>query len=243
MRASGRVLGYVKIPLTSEGIQRVRHEADLLKKLEQNDALRPHLPRVLVAGRWQDRYMLFQTPLAGEAGPARFTDSHRRFLKALAGVHRVDMPGQSIVKQVARRWETCASRFDSNWHSLAECAFRAAREGLDGKTVACGVSHGDFVPWNTRLHRNRLSVFDWESASWEAPLCWDAFHFDVEVAHRLGKRTRDEALAYAHPVDRACFLLYLLNSICQEFEGEPEKFDRIEFRQRLLMELLAGEKH
>jgi hypothetical protein len=241
MRASGRVLGYIKIPLTPQGAERIRFEAEFLKKLEKCDALRPHIPRVLSAGPWQDGYLLFQTAAPGEQGPAKFNGCHGKFLDALAGVHRVERPGQALVKEVADRWAACSSRLDANWQSLAACALRAAGEALDGRAIACGVSHGDFAPWNTRLYRNRLLVFDWEAASWEAPLCWDGFHFDVEVANRLHKKTREDALCYRTPSVRACFLLYLLHSICQDLEEGIEEFDGIHFRQRLLMERLGEE--
>jgi thymidylate kinase len=51
--------------------------------------------------------------------------------------------------------------------------------------VPVGLAHGDFTPWNTFSSENKLSVFDWELATFEMPLLFDAFHFVFQSAVML----------------------------------------------------------
>jgi len=100
--------------------------------------------------------------------------------------------------------------------------------------VPCGVAHGDFVPWNTRAADGRLYVFDWESASWEAPNSWDMFHFKTQVAALLNKKNDLHISSDRRSGERASFLLYLLNSACQLFGEESPDRVGLRFRQQLL---------
>jgi hypothetical protein len=58
-----------------------------------------------------------------------------------------------------------------------------------GRPLACPAdltpSHGDFVPWNVRVSRRRLWVFDWEDVGWAPPRA-DLVRF--AVAHRSLRR-------------------------------------------------------
>jgi hypothetical protein len=124
---------------------------------------------------------------------------------------------------------------------LGQVALAKAKQELEGVTIACGVAHGDFAPWNTRLGSQGLYVFDWESASWEGPTLWDIFHFKIQVAALLNKKndlhtSRDRRLG-----EKASFVLYLLSSACQLFgEESPSQGTGLEFRRQLLAEQLRG---
>lgn len=46
------------------------------------------------------------------------------------------------------------------------------------KDVLCGLSHGDFTPWNMYKNtKNQLFIYDWELAKINIPLFFDLFHF------------------------------------------------------------------
>jgi len=122
---------------------------------------------------------------------------------------------------------------------LGQGALCRARQDLEGVMVPCGIMHGDFAPWNTRVENERLYVFDWESAAWDAPILWDVFHFHVQVASLLNKKRSEELPLGRIPGDRACFLLYLLKSLCQLLDEVPS-VDRVgvTYRRQALTEYL-----
>jgi hypothetical protein len=235
MRPTGEILGYIKLPLTEAAKARVRHEAAMLASLRGFADLRPHIPRVLHAGEWGDSYILFQS--SGPAGPSptEFGSTHEEFLLAFKSVHHVEKPGQAIAAEVERRWQSLEPQLDAELRQLGGGALARARQQLDGCTVLCGIHHGDFAPWNTRVKSGRLFLFDWESASLEAPACWDAFHFRVQVQGLVRKKSdgRWESMREGHKPE---FLLYLLNSLCQLLEEDPADRSGIKYRLTLLRE-------
>jgi hypothetical protein len=128
---------------------------------------------------------------------------------------------------------------DAELFELGERALDEARERLSGESVKCGVSHGDFAPWNTRLGDGRLFVFDWESAAWDAPNLWDTFHYEVQVRALL-KRGNGWGFPFVRDrAQKASFLLYLVGSLCRSFEEEaPQNHAEVQHRKRLLQDAL-----
>lgn len=220
MRPDGEILGYVKLPLTASAIKRVRNEALALERLWSSPELRPHIPRLLYAGPWGESCILFQSPLRGQPGPTSFTRMHKDFLQVLWNVHRVERPGQSLIGEIGAKWEKAGQLLGAKWKDLGREVLRRSGEHLNRLTIPCGVSHGDFAPWNTRVQQERLLSFDWESTDWEAPRWWDVFHFDLQTAISLKKHTGlgfspDGKLAPGPP-----YLLYMLNSVLGFLEEE-----------------------
>jgi hypothetical protein len=237
MRAGGETLGYIKLGLTKPAGERVRHEASVLEDLS---ALRPHVPRVLYAGDWQNRYMLFQSPLEGRPGPAELSGMHVEFLEKLAAIRRVDKSGLQVIEEVGARWKEVTWRCDLRWQQLGKDTLAAARRDLEKVTVPCGFWHGDFAPWNTRVRDGRLAVFDWESCEDGVPLGWDTFHFSVQVASLLKKNWRTKFDLAAAPGARGLFLLYLLASLGKSLDERAEANPGLEYRKQALMSELAG---
>jgi hypothetical protein len=213
MRSDGKILGYLKMPLKPGAEQRLRHEADTIEKLQRFAKIRAHIPRLLFAGSWEGRFVVFQSAIEGEAGPVCMTERHEEFLKILQDCEPVMLPGRKLVQRVAQRWEKTAPRLESSWQGLGREALRVASHELNSASIECGVQHGDFVPWNMRVQPKGLILFDWESAAWEAPALWDRFHFLAQTECHLNQRHDESAEVRAH--NRALYLLYLLNSVAQ----------------------------
>jgi hypothetical protein len=233
MRPNGEVLGYLKLPLSCAATDRVRHEAAVLERLGSFPALRTHVPRLLYAGPWYDSWILFQSPLMGEKGPTTFTAMHSTFLQILWNVHRVEKPGQSLVEQIGAKWQKAAPLLDAKWKDLGREVLRCAALDLDRSTVTCGITHGDFAPWNTRTQGKKLLLFDWESADWESPTAWDIFHFLLQTEVYLKME-----IGRDFPNDRmfrrgAPYLLYLLSSVTQFLH--EENWTAIRHRHELLV--------
>lgn len=240
MRPDGEILGYIKLPLTEAATERVRHEAEVLERLGNFAALRGHIPKVLHAADGENGCILFQSCGPSCPGPIQFNDLHEDFLRKLRGLHQVQKPGETLVNEVAARWQKAAPLLDSRWRALGEAALLSASRELRGVMIPCGITHGDFAPWNTRVGDGRLYAFDWESAAWDAPISWDLFHFHVQVASLLNKNgTCVPALGWSSG-ERASFLLYMLAFVCQQLEEQtPPGHASLRYRQRLLSKELS----
>lgn len=236
MRPSGDILGYMKLPLTDAATERVRNEARILERLWNFPALRPHIPRLLYAGSWNDSYVLFQSALEGERGPASFNRMHEKFLETLRSVHRVEIPGRTLIAELAAKWQKVVRHLGAVWEELGREVLRISTRHLQGKALHCAVMHGDFAPWNTRVRQNKLLMFDWESADWEAPVSWDIFHFQLQTAYFLQKKGRFLGPHRSEPSDEISFMLYVLSSVCQFLEEHNDT--AISLRQRLLTDQL-----
>jgi len=124
-------------------------------------------------------------------------------------------------------------------------ALNAADRLLDGESVPCGLTHGDFAPWNTKIHNGKLLVFDWESASSGWPTAWDAFHFRVQTACLIERPTDEVPLnTAAPPLEMGLFLLYLVRSAIQLLrEGVPSAHPAIRQRKLWMQQLSKPRKH
>ncbi len=217
MDRGGNIIAYAKLPLTQLADQRVRNEANTLERLSNFVALRPHIPRVLYAGKYSDNYILLQSPLEGEPGPTDCNGMHQEFLQTLWNVHRLTKPGRLLINEVAGRWQKVAPFLGTKWAELGQETLQYSNRALAGLLVSFGVMHGDFAPWNTRVRRGDLLLFDWESAQWEAPTSWDMFHFRVQAASSFKGNGRDKISELKSP-DDVLFMLYLLDSVSQFLE-------------------------
>lgn len=236
MRTDGKILGYLKMPLKSGAERRLRHEADTIEKLQRFAKLRGHIPRLLFAGSWEGRFVVFQSAIDGEAGPVRMTERHEEFLKILQDCEPAMVPGRKLVQRIAQRWEKAAPRLESSWQALGREALRVASRELDSVSIECGVQHGDFVPWNMRVQPKGLILFDWESAAWEAPALWDRFHFLAQTECHLNQR-HDES-EEVREQNRAQYLLYLLSSVAQLTDEKSSAFT-FRYRERQLRKHLS----
>ena len=240
MRPDGSILGYLKVPLNDNAAERVRHEAATLTQLNCSSLLRPHVPSVLFAGEWHGQSVLFQSAGEGQPGPARFNGLHSRFLHLLRRASAVQRSGGALVEEMGTRWETALAQLDAGWREIGRDALRMAARELRGAEIACGLSHGDFAPWNTRVREDRLFVFDWESAEWDMPIWWDLFHFDLQVGALLQQESGIEMAKLDAPAWNGLYLLYLLKSVvrCAE-DGAGEA--ALDYRKKKLAGLMAGQ--
>ena len=238
MRPNGEVIGYIKLPLNSAAIERIRHEANALEQLWNFPEVRPNIPKLLYAGQWDGGWILFQSPLQGEVGPTDFTTMHEEFLKTLWNAHRVEKPGRSLVEQIGATWQKTALCLSTKWDGLGREVLRRSARNFERLTVRCGISHGDFTPWNTRVQGGRLLSFDWESTNWEAPTSWDIFHFDLQTEMSLKKHVKHSFPPDYNLIRGTSYLLYLLSSVVRFFQ--EENWAAIAHCQELLVKKLDG---
>jgi hypothetical protein len=232
----GSILGYLKMPITSSAGERLRNEAAFLRKLSTFPQLRPHIPQLLFAGDWNNNTIVFQSPLDGETGPVSFTKLYQDFLHALQHCEPTRIAGKLLAERMAGRWEKLVPRMASKWLALGREAFKTIMQELSGATIPCGFHHGDFAPWNARVHRGKLFVFDWESARYDAPSLWDQFHFLTQTECVL--KAHHAASSLVREQNRALYLLYLLDSTAQAVKEEARQF-AIDYREKEIRSCLT----
>jgi hypothetical protein len=239
MRPSGEVLGYLKLPLAQLASDRIRHEAAILARLNADARTRNHVPRLLHACDWKDGFLLFQSPVPGRQGPVRLTSLHENVLHALQAVRSLDLPGRQLIQSIADGLKRVFVRLGGDWKELAGHALSVAGRELENCEVRCGLSHGDFAPWNTRVSGENMYVFDWEMASWESPLLWDRFHFLTQTRSLLRRGIGPEDLEDFTHDKRALYILYLLSSVTQLVDDQANPSDIAFRRQELRRQLTA----
>jgi hypothetical protein len=241
MRPAGEVLGYVKLPMTHEAVARIRREAVALEYLSRFSALQLQIPRVLYAGEWGEGYMLFQTAGPSRPAPVEFGVPHQEFLNKLRSIGGIEKPGEALVEEIGARWRKTEGNLDSEWRALGTAALMTACRELRKQNIQCGITHGDFAPWNTRIFEGFLFVFDWEYAELQSPYYWDIFHFDAQVSSLLHRKKRRQFPLDRGSGERALYLLYLLDSVCLTLdEKRPGNQIPLTYRRRLLTEELSA---
>lgn len=237
-RPDGHILGYFKMPIATGAGERLRNEASFLCKLSSFPQLRPHIPQLLFAGDWNNSTIVFQSPLDGETGPVNFTALYKDFLAALQHCEPTRIAGKLLAESIAARWEKLVSRLGMKWQALGRTALRIIFDELNAVTIPCGFHHGDFAPWNARVHRDKLFVFDWESARSDAPSLWDEFHFLTQTECVLNARHAQQSMIREQ--NRSLYLLYLLDSTIQGIEEETRQF-AIDYREKEIRRCLANQ--
>lgn len=239
MSPAGEILAYIKIPFGPEAQARIQSETEILEKLSRFPKMRSRIPRLLGCEDLGSGTILVQTPLHGNPGPTGLTSCHHEFLQDLHACGPVNYPGTMLISEISELWERLAAGLDEDWQGLARETFRVAGQALEGREIFCAPMHGDFAPWNTREDSGHLTGFDWESASWRAPVDWDKFHFMAQAHSLINEGAGPESLPETTNGSRISYLLYLLYSTAQ-LASENSPPPTLEYRRALLRRGLSG---
>ncbi|MFZ5512576.1 MAG: aminoglycoside phosphotransferase family protein [Pseudomonadota bacterium] len=234
MAPDGTPLLLAKIALKASADEMVMTEARWLHELARLPRFEGKVPRLLKHGLTPNgRGYLAMSVAPTLATTSAFTSAHRDFLADLARVRQqvARFPDSPACRYLARCFEQLAPAMKPATaallgSALAECAERLA--GWHGPFV---LAHGDFAPWNIRVHGAGIFVFDWEYA-WEGSIpLRDVCHYCLAPAAVTGRNitaaqfesaldhARDFALAahpgcdWQRPVIKALALGYLLHTV------------------------------
>lgn len=234
MAGDGKILGFIKVPLTPLARERVQHEASMLFLLESYKELEGHLPRMLFGGQWRGEFVLFQSAVPGAKGLTALTDGHFELLEKLGRIGGVAVDGEKIVDQVRREWSAVKNKSVYSPRLVVEDVLAWATRQVNDVDVRCSFSHGDFAPWNTRMHNGHVCLFDWEAASPCAPQAWDRFHFLTQCSALLAKNMmRLDAMS---STELALFSLYLIHSLSDQLT-EDAAGRSVSVRMKLLRDV------
>jgi len=240
MSPDGTPVSFVKVPMAQPAVKRIEHEGQMLEALSKT-FLEDAIPRVLFRGCWNGETALCLSAGPNNASPMQLGLKHYSLLKKMWGVRPIRREGKDLVDEVSGVAKTIpsATRGGDFINVVSEALERASRE-LRRVTVSCGLSHGDFAPWNLRRGQDELFAFDWEASSWECPNVWDIAHFDTQVVTLLGHKSCYSDVTRGIPSASSLYLLYLVKSLAEAASESGISSTQVSHRFRLLRTALKN---
>ncbi|HXV11538.1 MAG TPA: phosphotransferase [Burkholderiales bacterium] len=180
MTESGDALAFAKVAMMPSADAMVHTEADWLRALETMSALVGQVPRLIARGTTPNgRHYLVTTLAPGTRTTRAFTPAHAQFLRALgrSRLTAMDFHSAPWVAELECSARDVAAYIENTAATTLRAAFHDCRRILRGRCGPLVVAHGDFAPWNIRLHDQRIFVFDWEYASRAANPLSDAINY------------------------------------------------------------------
>lgn len=170
----------VKVPITEAAKWAIRHEAQTLVQLEREGF--SAAPRLVALD--ETAGIASQTVVGGSRAGLKYTREVAVLLQSL------ERHGESLnFEQMTPALETKLRRLEFTAPDAAIVA-RAIEEMDDHSELPAARIHGDFAPWNIKLHNGAAALMDWEDSQPRGLPLHDAYHF-VHMARCLfGKRPR-----------------------------------------------------
>ena len=123
---------------------------------------------------------------------------------------------------------------------------------LQTMEVTSTIIHGDFAPWNLRIHEGRISAFDWEYGELDGLPLVDETHYLLQLGSQLHHWNIDQAceclsdIAAAKPLGmseaqvRAIHAVYLIDSLVRLLnEGYDPEDEMLAWYRELLNRLMT----
>lgn len=175
----GTQIAVAKIGTTPKAVHQVRKEAHWLRVLSAEPAMRQSTPAFIAEGNIADACIVVQSVCTGKFVDNVLRSPQLQFLSAFQEVFQEEQKFRDSVmyREMACRFERLQSRLSPEWVNRIRRALSVLEAGLDNITMPLVAAHRDFTPWNMRLQRGRLAVFDWEYASTGYLPLYDLFHF------------------------------------------------------------------
>lgn len=170
---SGAPVAVARIPIGPAAAESIRSDAEALRQLAQSP-IAPFIPRLLLGEA--DPYGL-QSVLPGRPATRRF------------GAEHVDL----LLKLPVTAWVSLRQHVQSTLTEFSpilpeDISHHLLDQIPEALVVPRIWQHGDFAPWNMRMHRGDLHVFDWEEATADGLPGWDIAHFHFQQAFLFGER-------------------------------------------------------
>ena len=242
---SGRLLAFLKLAASELANRLLHREAEVLRSLASTPGVCDVVPRLLAAEEIDGTYVTAQAPLPGGPASTALTPLHHRLLDQFSSGTPVAPSETELVRSLTPRLKTMPQP------ELAATLNRILAT-LSDQHIACGAIHGDFAPWNLRLHNGRISAFDWEYGCLEGPAGLDEIHYRLQVGYLINNWTVDTALrelADSHILNRylsrpnpaarhALVGLYLIDMLVRLYaEGYDNGNEMVAWKRQLLSRL------
>lgn len=176
----------VKIADTDMAKKALKQETDALRKLADSP-LTGQVPKLLFEDHWREYTLQVQQkcPLPSRRQIPTLTPIHTAFLVKLTeqGKQTIPIAQTSVWKQIQDAFD---NRNGPVSLSVQQLLTRVLSDGFAHSPVICHRIHGDFAPWNIRLHREKIMVYDWEDSEPKGVAFTDTFHFLFRQAWLVG---------------------------------------------------------
>lgn len=193
------IIGYVKIGNTLPAIERIKHEASILKQLRLNEHesnIKLRVPQHFSHGELDNAYYLIQSPppFSGKSGDCRFNEYYADLLCAI--VNGKIEKKKFIESLFYRKLKDGINNYPLSFRGLLLHCLKNLENNIGNEEVTFALSHGDFTPWNILWNGNRAFLFDWESACLETPIGIDLVHFLFQTGFLLKKLKGESLMEY-----------------------------------------------
>lgn len=218
----------IKIPLTKAAVAAVAAEASTLQAMSK---LQPAIPQSLQydsASGWS-----VQNWVQGSPSSRKFTEQHRSFLLRLVA------PDSSTSLKAAFEKNSLIHEALS-LPTADKQKLEVAIERLQDSSVLPRTSvHGDFTPWNIKITKGKLRIFDWESARLDSLPLFDICNFFYRQDYLFQEEkkfpnfllTHDEVMRYLEALSISqsaalhLILYYLVDTYCRHLShGEDATY-------------------
>jgi hypothetical protein len=239
MGGNGIPIGFVKVPMTLEARARIQHEGEVLESLS-GTAVANLVPKVLFRGEWGGEATLFTSAGPEHVGTMEFGSHHVEFLQRLWSVRPTVRSGEELMAAVSTQIDEVMPILAEDTMDVVSSALERARRELSGTKISCGLSHGDFAPWNLRSAGKGLFAFDWEAAEWDQPNIWDIAHYDTQLITLLGHKSRYRQITREMESAQGLYLLYLVKTIAEACHESGSSSEQVNDRVHLLQNALQN---
>jgi hypothetical protein len=231
---TGRLLAFAKIARSPIARAIAAHEADVLDRLERIPALWAGVPCLIISEEVDGDYLLAQSPLSGTPAPVAFTKAHRDFLAELQTPITVRAAATNMASDLPTRLLALSKAHPT----LIETYYRTLPM-LQKFDVPLTIVHGDFAPWNLRMHDGKIGAFDWEYGETSGLPLVDEMHYRLQSGWLLNQWKTDDAIqclksmAGKRPLGLrpthvdAIAIVYLLDAVCRLLGEGYEEWDSV----------------
>ena len=198
-----------KVALHTSANHSITQEAHWLRKLNQSKLIAGFLPSLLHQGALPcGRHYISMLALPQGSSTEQFSKLHYQFLTVLAqqktSIGR--WQDSDAYARLHARTMKILPLIDEYHRKLLQNALAEVDQMIGLTDLPTCMMHGDFAPWNVRLTKEQLFVFDWEYAETSANPLQDFLHFYLipRALQRLPMRASSmsellpKVVAYAH---------------------------------------------
>ena len=181
LNASGKIVAIAKLGNSTISTRNINHESWVLGELNSHDPLESRVPRLLFTGDVDGQLLMVQSTLPGKPPQAHLTPAHHDLLTALRSGPTIWANESNMIASLDAR----LVNLDSSYARRLLDVLDALRPTLATLRVPSTVVHGDFAPWNLRVHNGSIAAFDWEYAQLDGLPLIDETHFRLQVGYLL----------------------------------------------------------
>lgn len=243
---NGKMLAFAKLARSPIAREIAANEARVLHHLSNNPSLAGRVPLLLLDEEVDGTRVMVQTPLPGRPAPLGITAAHDEFLANLRTKVRIAASESAIAQSLPAR----LGALSPGREDLLDC-LEAVLPVLESFQTPITVIHGDFAPWNLRLHQGELGAFDWEYGEVRGLPLIDEIHYRLQTgwllenwnteaaANCLRELTARCPLGLEPGQARAIVIVYLLDALARLLgEGYAQDEEVVAWHRRLLDRLL-----